>query len=154
MAAIATECRTQLINALKEGVSGVKYKRCCIVLSGGVDTAAVLCAANEAGIDVTGAITVIASDAATDKPYATAIAKQAGIEHHAITITLRELLDRQLPFCVRALKTFDGMELRNSVVVSEALRKAHALGFGALPRPAYYKCHPQNASAGKAHNLC
>ena len=132
MSSLATECRQQLINSLKSGVSGIQYNRCCLILSGGVDTAAVLCAAAEAGINISGFITVFASEASTDRPYATAIAQAAGIEHHAINITLRELLDRQLPFCVRALKTFDGMELRNSIVVAEALRKAQQLGFGVL----------------------
>lgn len=132
MAALATKCRSKLVNALKLGVSDVQYSRCCIILSGGVDTAAVLCAAADAGISVTGAITVFASNSATDRPYASAIAKTEGLEHHAINISLVELLERQLPFCVRALKTFDGMELRNSIVVAEALRKAHELGFGTL----------------------
>ena len=130
MASLAAECRAQLISALKAGVNDIKYSRCCLILSGGVDTAAVLCAAAEAGVTIRGFITVFASESSTDRPYATAIATSAGIEHHAINITLRELLDRQLPFCVRALKTFDGMELRNSIVVAEALRKAQELGFG------------------------
>lgn len=91
-----------------------------------------VCAAAEAEVEVTAAITVLTSDAATDTPYSTSIAKAAAIRHYPIYISLPELLQRQLPVCVRALKTFDGMELRNAIVVSEALLTAKELGFGAI----------------------
>lgn len=105
-----------------------------MILSGGVDTGAVVCAAAEAGVQVTAAITVLTSEAATDRPYAEAIAKALGIKHYPINISLPELLNRQLPACVRALQTFDGMELRNAIVVSEALHKAAELGFGTFTK--------------------
>lgn len=96
-----------------------------------MDTSAVLCAAAEAGIKIHAAITVLTSDTATDEPFAQSIADAAGITHYPIRISLLDLLKRQLPVCIRALKTFDGMELRNAIVVCEALQKARDLGYGA-----------------------
>ncbi len=101
----------------------------CIILSGGVDTCCVLEACKAAGVAFGAAITVVTSDTASDRPYACAIAQQHSLPHHLIQITLKELLEQALPLCVRTLQTFDGMELRNAMVVAVALQSAAALGF-------------------------
>lgn len=130
--ALAHACRNHLVEALRSGIADIRPKKCCVILSGGVDTGAVVCAAAEIGLEVTAAITVLTSDAATDTAYSASIARAAGIRRYPIYISLPDLLQRQLPVCVRALKTFDGMELRNAIVVSEALQMAKELGFGAI----------------------
>ena len=129
MASLPEQCRLHLTESLRECVQAHPHERCCIILSGGVDTSAIACAAAAAGIPIDGAITVFASDTATDRPYAGLAAQALNLKHHVIEVTLTELLARRLPFCVRALRTFDGMELRNALVVAEALQHAAQLGF-------------------------
>lgn len=74
-------CREKLLEAVLNiatrtgGDDGMKTR--CLILSGGVDTCAIAEAAKEAGVGFSCAITVLAGDpeAATDRPYASAIAK-------------------------------------------------------------------------------
>lgn len=78
-------------------------------------------------------ISEVASDgedisSGTDEPYATLIAKQHGYPHHIVRMTAAELVAAMLPFCVRVLECFDGMQLRNSMVVAAALHEAKELG--------------------------
>ncbi|KAJ1859634.1 hypothetical protein LPJ73_001763 [Coemansia sp. RSA 2703] len=64
-----------------------------------------------------------------DVVYARRIAHRLGLEHHILTPTLDELLKGEaLDMCVSVLNTFDGMELRNAVVIATALIKAKELG--------------------------
>ena len=104
-----------------------------ILLSGGVDSAAVLEAFVQAlgGLRPAVALTVLCDSSATDRPYSAAIAAQHaphGLRHVTIECAAQELLGAPLDLCVRALGTFDGMELRNSVVVARALGEAKRLG--------------------------
>lgn len=69
------------------------------------------------------------SEAATDRPYACAIGKSHALTHHVVDISLEALMAQALPLCIKHLETFDGMELRNSMVVAAALQKAQSLGF-------------------------
>ena len=128
---VASQCRELLIQcAATEAASHpCSPTERCIILSGGVDTCCVLEACKLAGISFGAAITVFTSATATDRPYACAIAQQHGLQHHVIDVTLEELMAQTLPLCVRQLQTFDGMELRNSMVVAAALQRAAALGF-------------------------
>lgn len=102
---------------------------CALILSGGVDTSAIMEALKfaEGKLSVTTAITVLSS-AATDRQYANAVAKKFGLEHHIIELPLVDML-KILPYCIEVLSTFDNMELRNSLVVAMALQKAKELGF-------------------------
>ncbi|KAJ1724421.1 hypothetical protein LPJ53_001321 [Coemansia erecta] len=64
-----------------------------------------------------------------DVVYARRIAHRLCLEHHILTPTLDELLAGEaLDMCVRVLGTFDGMELRNAVVIATALMQAKKLG--------------------------
>ncbi|KAJ2782625.1 hypothetical protein GGI15_002859 [Coemansia interrupta] len=64
-----------------------------------------------------------------DVIYARKIAHRLCLEHHILTPTLDELLAGEaLDMCVRVLGTFDGMELRNAVVIATSLIQAKKLG--------------------------
>ena len=75
------------------------------------------------------AITVLTGQTCPDKEFAIAAAVQAKIEHHVVYVTSADLVDTYLPACVRELGTFDGMTLRNSLVVAAAMRRASEQGF-------------------------
>lgn len=101
-----------------------------ILLSGGVDTAAVMEANTElgkSGLRIQNAVTVLTSESATDRPYASLVATRHSLSHHILDVTLLGVLE-MLPFCVKTLRTFDGMTLRNSIVIALALKKAKELG--------------------------
>ena len=127
----AAQCREQLLEGVQREASEHPClpEQRCIILSGGVDTCCVLEAAQTAGVAFGAAITVVTSATASDRAYACAIAQQHGLKHHLIEIALSDLLTQALPLCVRTLQTFDGMELRNAMVVAVALQRAAELGF-------------------------
>eukprot|EP00127_Corallochytrium_limacisporum_P006424 Clim_evm14s227 gene=Clim_evmTU14s227 len=132
----ATRVRRALINSLDRIVSetDVPY---ALILSGGVDTAAIVEAINQAvdsdGVDEkpvkirppTVMVTVLLEDA-TDTPYALTCGQRVGVrnsEHIVLKMVAEDLLrDRDLlNFCVTHLQSFDGMELRNTLVCAKAL---------------------------------
>lgn len=99
----------------------VRETRCeAILLSGGLDTSIVASLAAGHGLRL--AVTVIVGDDAPDLAYATELAGRLGLEHVVLRKTLDELWSA-LPELVRALGTFDGMYLRNDVVVHVGLRE-------------------------------
>ncbi|ORX71666.1 hypothetical protein DL89DRAFT_266642 [Linderina pennispora] len=57
------------------------------------------------------------------------IASKLGLTHHKLTPSLEDLLTGDtMRLCVRVLRTFDGMGLRNSVVIAYALQVAKQIG--------------------------
>ncbi|KAF9984655.1 hypothetical protein BGZ65_012954 [Modicella reniformis] len=114
----------------------------CILLSGGVDTSILTEAAfavynnqqtnnnhnRNLQNPLTGAVTVLCTDQATDEFYATQIAARTGLVQEVVKITLDSVLE-ELEFCIRTLETFDPMELRNSVVIARGLSIAKSLGY-------------------------
>ena len=129
-----SQCAAALVHALSEIKNRYEGKRIAILLSGGVDTAAVLEAnrvlqerGDDSSVNIQHAVTVITSDLATDRPYATPCAVRHGIPHHCLDVSLFDVLE-MLPFCVKTLKTFDGMTLRNSIVIALAMKRAQDLG--------------------------
>ncbi|KAJ2901056.1 hypothetical protein IWW38_000021 [Coemansia aciculifera] len=117
-----------------------------VLLSGGLDTSiASETLKLQAGSQLRTGITVTI-DPAHNKPglfsnsepqdihYARKIADKLGLEHHILTPTLDELFfdtgdeESALELCVRVRQTFDGMELRNAVVIAHALEHAKAIG--------------------------
>eukprot|EP00871_Galdieria_phlegrea_P005213 jgi/Galph1/5693/GphlegSOOS_G4305.1 len=99
----------------------------CILLSGGLDSDII---AEEGGsiLSLQGAISTIASPEATDKYWAQRVAHKVGLKHHIVETDLNSLLG-YLPELVAILKTFDSMELRNSLAIFVALKKAVELGY-------------------------
>lgn len=103
--------------------------RRCIILSGGVDTCAILAAAKKLDIKFAGALTVVTGDDSPDLGFAVACAKEHGIPHHIVRLTSDELVSQFLPEIVKLLKNFNGMLLRNSLVIAAVFKKAAELGY-------------------------
>jgi hypothetical protein len=75
---LGQECRALLVACLKKIAEGKSESgKIALILSGGTDTAAILEASKEAGVQFDCAITVFVGDtaAATDKPYSTRLAQ-------------------------------------------------------------------------------
>ena len=125
----ASELRSTLNAALLSIAERTAPEERCIILSGGVDTCAILTAAKQVGVTFAGAVTVLTGADAPDAEFAAAAAAAAHLEHHVVTMTPADLLETYLPACVQHLATFDGMTLRNSLVVAAAMRRAAQLGY-------------------------
>ncbi|CAB9496287.1 Asparagine synthase [Seminavis robusta] len=118
----------------------------CLILSGGVDTCAILCASHKLKVTYAAAITVVVEQPTNptctdvgasakfgpDLLFAQAAAKEykdtIHDNHHVVKVTPQDLLSDYLPPCIDALQIFDGMTLRNSLVVAAAFAKASQLG--------------------------
>lgn len=98
----------------------------CLLLSGGLDTSILAEPAKASGAKA--AVTVLASEGAADGPFAAAVAAKYGLVHQVVRTDLDGLLP-EVPFVVETLKTFDPMEIRNSIVIARALRQASADGY-------------------------
>jgi asparagine synthase (glutamine-hydrolysing) len=96
-----------------------------MLLSGGLDTS-VLAPLAASGGTRTG-ITVLAAPDAPDREYAARIARELRWDHRVVETDLDQLL-REVEFVARTLRTFDPMEIRNSVVIARGLRAAADLG--------------------------
>jgi asparagine synthase (glutamine-hydrolysing) len=106
--------------------AAVDEQRCdAILLSGGLDTSIVATLARERGLRL--AVTVAVGDDPPDLAYATSLARRIGVEHVVLRRTLDDLVSA-LPGLIRLIGTFDGMFLRNDVVVYEGLREVAARG--------------------------
>ncbi|GJJ73049.1 asparagine synthase (glutamine-hydrolysing) [Entomortierella parvispora] len=132
------ELRHLLLNSIE------KSTPCdAILLSGGVDTSILAEAAfsvynnrnkdqedpqNPAKPPLTGAITVLCTDQATDEFYAHEISKRTGLVQEVVKISLDSVLE-ELEFCIKTLETFDPMELRNGIVIARGLSIAKSLGY-------------------------
>lgn len=108
--------------------AAAKSKR-CIILSGGVDTCAIMAASRKIGMTYAGALTVVTGDDSPDLLFSVACAKEHGLEHHIIRLKASELVEQFLPDVIKNLKIYNGMLIRNSLVIAAVFRKAAELGF-------------------------
>jgi asparagine synthase (glutamine-hydrolysing) len=97
-----------------------------MLLSGGLDTAVLAPLADAGGTRA--AVTVLTSADAPDRPFAQAVAARLGWHHFVVEAPLEELV-REVDFVARTLRSFDPMELRNSLVIARGLREVAARGF-------------------------
>lgn len=114
-------------SVLRELVTRAIAERPCeaILLSGGLDTSIAATVARDHGLRL--AVTVAVGDDPPDLAYATSIARALGIEHVVVRRSLDDLI-ASLPALIRLIGSFDGMFLRNDVVVYEGLRELAARG--------------------------
>jgi asparagine synthase (glutamine-hydrolysing) len=96
-----------------------------ILLSGGLDTSIVAELSAPRGLSE--AFTVLASPRATDGPYAAAVARAHHLDQKVIALDFPALLEMLHPL-VRTLRSFDPMEVRNSLVIARALEEAKGAG--------------------------
>jgi asparagine synthase (glutamine-hydrolysing) len=98
----------------------------CMLLSGGLDTAVLAPLADVGGTRA--AVTVLTSPEAPDRPFAHAVASRLGWQHHVVEASFEDLLT-ETDFVVHTLRSFDPMELRNSVVIARGLREVARCGY-------------------------
>ena len=139
---MASECRRRLIEATEKIYKqqsspndNTKTQQLGIILSGGVDTCAILEAAAMSSLDITFAvaITVVIGDTSPDELYSKyAVYKHQDIikKHVIIKMTPQQLIDTYLPSTIQILHTWDGMTIRNSLVIAAAFQQAASQTFG------------------------
>lgn len=98
----------------------------CMLLSGGLDTAILAPLAAQGGMHA--AVTVLTGPDAPDRPFAHAVAVEQHWEHHVVDISFEDLLT-ETDLVVKTLRTFDPMEIRNSIVIARALREVARRGY-------------------------
>lgn len=98
----------------------------CILLSGGLDTSILAHLGIRRGMRA--AVTVLVGTGAPDGPYALAVARRLGLQHHVVRTDFEGVLT-EAEFVIQTLKTFDPMEVRNSIVVARGLREAARLEY-------------------------
>ena len=130
--ASAFECRNRLCKSLEMIAQQTFPEHTALILSGGVDTCAILEAAALINFKFAAAITVALGDDSPDEPFAKHAASQHGLPHHIIRMTADDLVQEYLPATVELLQTWDGMTLRNSLVISAAFKEAKRLGMTAV----------------------
>ena len=122
------ECKHRLCASVENVSKLVDPQRCAIILSGGVDTCAILEAASSINWKFVAAITVVIGDKSPDEKFAKHAASLHGIPHYVVEMTAEDLVNEYLPETVKLLQTWDGMTLRNSLVISAACKEARRLG--------------------------
>ncbi len=98
-----------------------------LLLSGGLDTSIIASVAAR-GARPTCFTVVFPLGGSPDLPYAKAIARRLELEWRVIELTPQQLTER-LVEVIRVLKTFDPMEVRNSVAIYHGLEAASEQGF-------------------------
>jgi len=134
---LAHELRERLVAACSRLLSSVAPNVSVgIILSGGVDTAAILYACEDARARhgramarVSHAITVLASSTAPDREFAVRLAEEFKLKHCVVETTAKELVAQgpTLRNTVQILQSFDPMNIRNSLVIERALQEAQRI---------------------------
>ena len=124
----ALDCRQALMKTLAEFKKRVPS--CGMLLSGGVDTTAIVEAnslLNDDAIIIKHAVTVLVSDKiALDRPYSLLVAEKHNLNHTLVDEPLTTFLSL-VPSTIKLLKTFDGMTLRNSLVIATVSYNNHSV---------------------------
>ena len=102
-----------------------------IVFSGGLDTSIVAAIATSHGRRLRGVMISVAEGTGLDEPFARVMVDRLGLALDVLRPSLHDLLQRMLEL-VALLKTFDPMELRNSIVAYLALEAARKRGLSAV----------------------
>lgn len=133
---MAEECRHRLTKATEQIVEDItadssKPLKLGLILSGGVDTCAILDAAASLNIVFEVAITCVIGETSPDELYAkyAAYKHSKNVKKHVIVqMTHEDLVTSYLPRTIKTLKVWDGMTLRNSLVISAAFECAQKEG--------------------------
>lgn len=98
-----------------------------ILFSGGLDTSILAAVAAEHGRQLRAIMVSVGDGAGLDEPFAALMAQRLDLELVVLRPTLSDLWSR-MPELIRILKTFDPMEVRNSIVAYTALQAAAQMG--------------------------
>jgi asparagine synthase (glutamine-hydrolysing) len=121
---VALELRNRVICAVRETMGD------SIVLSGGLDTSIIVAIVSSVLklSDKVRAYTITLEDAPSpDLQYSKLVSNRFGLSHRLDSITFAEL-DKELPQVIRVLRSFDPMEIRNSIVAYIGMKKAKSEG--------------------------
>lgn len=138
---MATECKARLTQATKNIIEKIQRRKASegkpsddgslgIILSGGVDTCAILEAASSLGIVFDVAITVVIGETSPDELYSKYAAWKHNLtkRHVVVKMTPKDLVEIYLPKTIKACQVWDGMTIRNSLVISAAFQEAQKQG--------------------------
>jgi asparagine synthase (glutamine-hydrolysing) len=99
-----------------------------ILLSGGLDTSIIASIATKLGLKLH-ALTVLLKDVvAPDSSYSKLVCSRLGISQHETIVADLEDIENSLPEVIGILRTFDPMEIRNSITIYLGLNKAASEG--------------------------
>jgi asparagine synthase (glutamine-hydrolysing) len=99
-----------------------------ILLSGGLDTSIVAVLASKSNPNLRAFTVVLKDFTSPDLQYSKLISSRLGLGQEIIEATLDDI-ENSLPEVIRILRSFDPMEIRNSVAVFLGLRKAKSQGY-------------------------
>ena len=102
-----------------------------ILFSGGLDTSVLAAIAASHGRRLQAVMVSVAEGTGLDEPFARLMVERLGIDLEVLRPSLDELVDR-MPKLIRLLRTFDPMELRNSIVTYVAMEAASKRGLSAV----------------------
>lgn len=137
---IASECRRRLMESIKKIAGITKPETRGLLLSGGVDSTAILEAAAEQDIAFALAVTVVViSDDkdneicnryydAPDDLYAHNAAQRHGLKHVVVRLTTAELVEKYTERTIETVQVWGRMDVRNSLVISAAMDEARKHG--------------------------
>lgn len=102
-----------------------------ILFSGGLDTSILAAIATSHRRRLQAVMVSVKEGGGLDEPFACLMAERLGIGLEILRPSLCELVDR-MPELIRLLRTFDPMELRNSIVTYVAMEAASKRGLSAV----------------------
>lgn len=102
-----------------------------ILFSGGLDTSVLAAIATNQGRRLRAIMVSVAEGTGLDEPFALMMADRLGLDLEILRPTLQDLV-AQMPELIRLLRTFDPMELRNSIVAYVGIEAAVKLGISAM----------------------
>lgn len=102
-----------------------------ILFSGGLDTSILAAIAACHGRRLQAVTVSVKEGTGLDEPFARLMGERLGLGLEILRPTLTELVDR-MPELIRLLRTFDPMELRNSIVTYVAMQAASKRGLSAV----------------------
>mmetsp|Transcript_42560 Transcript_42560/g.129136 ORF Transcript_42560/g.129136 Transcript_42560/m.129136 type:complete len:402 (-) Transcript_42560:160-1365(-) len=139
--AMAAECRSRLVESIRKVASSSNRSRLGILLSGGVDSCAMLEAAALSKIRFAAAITVVIIDpdnptqsTPEDELYATEAARlyneklSHNMKHSIVRLSPATLIKEYSPPTIKTLALWGYMDCRNSLIISAALHEASTVG--------------------------
>ena len=88
-----------------------------------------MAASKRIGMSFGAALTEVTGDESPDLGFSAACAQEYGLEHHIIRLSAEELVSQFLPDVVKQLKIYNGMLIRNSLVIAAVFKRAKELGF-------------------------
>ena len=102
-----------------------------ILFSGGLDTSVLAAVARHHGRRLRAVMVSVAEGTGLDEPFALLMAERLGFQVEVLRPNLEELVGR-MPQLIHLLRTFDPMELRNSIVAYVAIEAAAKRGISAV----------------------